>query len=132
MDQNYTVNPSFGAIINVETPNQHGAISYLIATQGTTWMMIDPWDGELGIQHNRCSNRNQKLRTIRRTNHLPNQPRKQMVSTMELHTSRKQRSSEPAIIHRIQTSKCHLQHNTAPIILLECYFFQPYPQLVLV
>ena len=43
--QNYTVNPSFGAIINVETPNQHGAISYLIATQGTTWMMIDPWDG---------------------------------------------------------------------------------------
>lgn len=43
--QNYTVNPSFGAIINTETPNQHGAISYLIATQGTTWMMFDPWDG---------------------------------------------------------------------------------------
>ena len=44
--QNYTVNPSFGAIINVETPNQHGAISYLIATQtvsgATTWMMFDP------------------------------------------------------------------------------------------
>jgi outer membrane protein assembly factor BamB len=45
--QNYTGNiyPSFGAVIDVETPNQHGAISYLIATQGTTWMMFDPWDG---------------------------------------------------------------------------------------
>ncbi|MCW4004913.1 MAG: PQQ-binding-like beta-propeller repeat protein [Candidatus Bathyarchaeota archaeon] len=47
--QNYTVNPSFGAVIDVETPNQHGAISYLIATQTvsqvTTWMMYDPWDG---------------------------------------------------------------------------------------
>lgn len=43
--QDYNVNPSFGAVINVETPNQHGAISYLIATQGSTWMMYDPWDG---------------------------------------------------------------------------------------
>ena len=43
--QNYSVNPSFGAVINVETPNQHGAISYLISTQGTTWMMFDPWTG---------------------------------------------------------------------------------------
>lgn len=48
--QDYLVNPSFGAIIDVETPNQHGAISYLIATQTvsqvTTWMMYDPWDGK--------------------------------------------------------------------------------------
>ena len=47
--QNYTVNPSFGAIVNFDSPNQHGAISYLIATQTassvTTWMMYDPWDG---------------------------------------------------------------------------------------
>lgn len=45
--QNYTGNiyPSFGTVINVDTPNQHGTISYLIATQGTTWMMFDPWDG---------------------------------------------------------------------------------------
>ncbi len=47
--QNYAVNPSFGAIVNFDSPNQHGAISYLIATQTisgvTTWMMHDPIDG---------------------------------------------------------------------------------------
>ncbi len=47
--QTYTTNPSFAAVIDVETPNQHGAISYLIATSAsagvTTWSMYDPWDG---------------------------------------------------------------------------------------
>ena len=47
--QNYTVNPSFAAIVNFDSPNQHGSISYLIATQTansvTTWMMFDPVDG---------------------------------------------------------------------------------------
>ncbi len=43
--QTYAVNPSFGAVVNVDTPNQHGTIPYLIATQGTTWQMFDPVDG---------------------------------------------------------------------------------------
>jgi hypothetical protein len=48
--QNYTINPSFGAIVNFDSPNQHGAISYLIATQtvagSVNWMMFDPVDGQ--------------------------------------------------------------------------------------
>jgi hypothetical protein len=47
--QNYTVNPSFGAVVNVDTPNQHGSIPYLIATQtisqAITWQIFDPVDG---------------------------------------------------------------------------------------
>jgi len=47
--QNYAVNPTFGAIVNFDSPNQHGAIAYLIATQtisgATTWSMYDPIDG---------------------------------------------------------------------------------------
>jgi hypothetical protein len=48
--QNYTVNPSFGAIVNFDSPNQHGSIAYLIATQtvagSLNWMMFDPVDGQ--------------------------------------------------------------------------------------
>ena len=47
--QTYAVDPSFGAIVNFDSPNQHGSASYLIATQTvsgvTTWMMYDPVDG---------------------------------------------------------------------------------------
>ncbi len=43
--QDYTVNPSFAAIVNFDSPNQHGAISYLISRSGSTWIMYDPWDG---------------------------------------------------------------------------------------
>jgi hypothetical protein len=47
--QNYTVNPSFGIVINVDTPNQHGTIPYLVATQtisgAITWQLFDPVDG---------------------------------------------------------------------------------------
>ena len=47
--QNYAVNPSFGAVVNVDTPNQHGTIPYLIATQtisgALTWQIFDPVDG---------------------------------------------------------------------------------------
>jgi outer membrane protein assembly factor BamB len=48
--QNYTVNPSFGAVVNFDSPNQHGSIAYLIATQtvagSLNWMMFDPVDGQ--------------------------------------------------------------------------------------
>ena len=41
--------PTFGVILNVDTPNQHGSIPYLVATQtvsgATTWQMFDPVDG---------------------------------------------------------------------------------------
>jgi outer membrane protein assembly factor BamB len=47
--QNWTVLPSFGAILNFDSPNQHGSIAYLIATQNvggqTVWEMFDPVDG---------------------------------------------------------------------------------------
>jgi hypothetical protein len=48
--QNYTVLPSFGAIVNFDSPNQHGSLAYLIATQTVSgslnWMMFDPVDGQ--------------------------------------------------------------------------------------
>ena len=89
--QNYTgtLYPSFGAVIDVETPNQHGAISYLIATQGTTWMMFDPWDGTWVFNITDVPSGTMKLWSQRRTYHLPNKPRKQMDSFMELHKRRK-------------------------------------------
>ena len=50
--QNYTVNPSFGALVEFDSGNQHGIIpnGYLFATTtsggaGTTWMAFDGWDG---------------------------------------------------------------------------------------
>jgi outer membrane protein assembly factor BamB len=45
--KSYTVNPSFGQLLDYESANQHGVISngYLWATQGTTWIAYDPWDG---------------------------------------------------------------------------------------
>jgi outer membrane protein assembly factor BamB len=41
------VNPSFGQLLNYQSPNQHGVIpnGYLWAVSGTTWIAYDPWDG---------------------------------------------------------------------------------------
>ena len=42
----YTVNPSFGVVINVDTPNQYGAFGYLVAVSGTTWIVDNPYNGD--------------------------------------------------------------------------------------
>ena len=46
--KDYAVNPSFASLLWFDSPNQHGVIpnGYLWATQGTTWIAIDPIDGE--------------------------------------------------------------------------------------
>jgi len=45
--QNFTVNPSFGILVNFDSPNQHGVIpsGYLVAVSGTTWMLFDAGTG---------------------------------------------------------------------------------------
>ena len=45
--QNYAVDPSFGALVFFDSPNQHGVIpnGYLFAVSGSTWIAYDPWDG---------------------------------------------------------------------------------------
>jgi len=45
--QNFTVNPSFGILVNFDSPNQHGVIpsGYLVAVSGTTWMIFDAGTG---------------------------------------------------------------------------------------
>ena len=45
--QNYPVNPSFGILIDFESPNQHGVIpsGYLVSTSGSTWINYDAWTG---------------------------------------------------------------------------------------
>ncbi len=42
----YAVNPSFGQILDYESGNQHGAIPYLWAVSGTTWIAYEPSTGE--------------------------------------------------------------------------------------
>ena len=51
--QNLPVDPSFAAIVEFDSGNQHGILpnGYLFATTtsggaGTTWMTFDPWDGD--------------------------------------------------------------------------------------
>jgi outer membrane protein assembly factor BamB len=43
--KDYAVNPSFGQIYDYESGNQHGAIPYLWAVSGTTWMAYEPSTG---------------------------------------------------------------------------------------
>ena len=46
--KDFAVNPTFASLEWFDSPNQHGVIpnGYLWATQGSTWMAIDPIDGE--------------------------------------------------------------------------------------
>ncbi|HTY75974.1 MAG TPA: PQQ-binding-like beta-propeller repeat protein, partial [Candidatus Nanoarchaeia archaeon] len=43
--QNYLVDPSFGVMFNTVNPNQDGAVAYLIAVSGTTWIGYDAYTG---------------------------------------------------------------------------------------
>ncbi len=43
--QNFAVNPTFGQIYDYESMNQHGAVSYLWAVSGTTWIAYEPETG---------------------------------------------------------------------------------------
>jgi outer membrane protein assembly factor BamB len=44
--QNYGVKPTFAQVFDYETQNQHGAVSYLFAVSGTTWIAYEPKSGD--------------------------------------------------------------------------------------
>lgn len=43
--QNYKVNPTFGQIYDYESRNQHGALGFLWAVSGSTWIAYEPETG---------------------------------------------------------------------------------------
>jgi outer membrane protein assembly factor BamB len=44
--QHYAVNPTFAQVFDYESQNQHGAVSYLFAVSGTTWIAYEPKSGD--------------------------------------------------------------------------------------